>query len=118
MILSSNTRIARRRLKHECFLCELPIQKGDVYVSEGRVYEGKAYTLNQHELCRDTARDLEWEEWEQGDLVTHHALDYESTPEWSRWYGPKIALRWLHRGLTDRFVCRTLTTLVRKEFNL
>lgn len=64
----------RARRDHPCYLCGLPIQKGERYVCRRGVSDRELVTCRMHRECQRLSRD--WDEW---DWLYHEPAEFR---EW------------------------------------
>ena len=62
MFLNDTT--PKARAVHLCFLCELPIAKGEVHVSRSGVFEGEAIRQRMHIDCERVTDSWTEDDWE------------------------------------------------------
>lgn len=69
-------RVATRTLKNRCFLCQEDIRKGQGYVSTSHADSGRAYSIYEHETCRNIfhaymSEAYPYEDWDycEGELL-------------------------------------------------
>lgn len=97
-------RVLKPRKEHHCYLCSLPIQKGEAHDRWCCVDSGSISRLRVHDACKDYAHDC-IEDWTNGDGVEPGAVE---TDLWERltW---RASGTWLY-GVNEKEVTDVLTT--------
>ena len=63
--------LVRGRKRHTCFLCELPIPKGDQYLHRVGITDGELVNMKMHLACEKLTQD-----WDQLDWQAHDPIEF------------------------------------------
>jgi hypothetical protein len=91
-LISAKEKTATKQLKHNCFACNLPILKGDKYVSTTYRDDG-IYSLNEHLECTSALLPEcidQYEELPYSYLVEYFDTPFDTTEEWQKWYRDRV----------------------------
>lgn len=61
----------KARKEHRCFLCELPIAKGDTYIRRSGVGDGELTRFAMHVAC-----ERETDQWTEDDWRYHEPAEF------------------------------------------